>query len=70
MSRVWLRRGLLGACDGCGKQLTFCTRGDAERYLRNGAHYSDFDPRGLVAYACPRGTGFHFGHTSWRTGGR
>jgi hypothetical protein len=68
VTRIWLRRGLLGDCDCCGKQFTFYTRGDAERFLRFGRHRADFDPRRLVAYHCPRGAGFRLGHASWRTG--
>jgi hypothetical protein len=44
-------------CDSCGKR-SYHTRRDARRARR--AHHSD--AKGLQAYPCPVGLGFHLGH--------
>lgn len=56
------RRNLLGRCSRCDGKLSFHTRGDAERFLRD-TQAPLHNAAQLTPYRCPFGNGFHTGHS-------
>lgn len=48
----------------CRGKRTFSTKGEAKRAVRRmqTTGNQDWNPRPLVAYRCPHGDHFHFGH--------